>query len=508
SPEALFQTKGKTQICYFQDLPNPQTIQMLRVLIQQGKINKYIFLSHFQKSQYLQHLEGMGIEEGRQCLMSENGIDLELFETSPVFKEDAFIYASAPNRGLDVLLEMWPEIHKALPTYKLYIAGNTKMYNVKSNSVEENTEREELLKEGTKLYNDAHTTKGIKWLGGLPHSELIEYMECSKALLYPSTYAETSCHVLNCALHAGASPIVSQLGALPEKIVNGENGIIVPGDPNSKEFKQAYVNAVIQSVQGGTLDRMAKTNAGSYNGMDYKTVLTRVFNRLLDHEGEEGENHKVLGICCSLKGNKRKNFANIKWYAPYDMQIEEVTGLPTDQARCVAASLAIHKGADWLLLLDDDVYVAPTFLMEMLDRAVNRAEQYDVIVANYFYKDDSRLVPVTRLVDNKTNQAVDCTELDELSIAAGDYRFVTSGLGACLISTKALRKIGRPQFRTQSVGGSAQVKHTGEDSYFFDMCRQMHISLYFASDIPVIHVGNGKTYGKKEHIEEIVPTLL
>ncbi len=45
------------------------------------------------------------------------------------------------------------------------------------------------------------------------------------------------------------------------------------------------------------------------------------------------------------------------------MQVEGVTGMPTDQARCVAASLAIHKGSDWFLLLDDDIYTAPTYFV-------------------------------------------------------------------------------------------------------------------------------------------------
>ena len=510
SPEVLFHTKGKTQVCYFQDLPNPQTIQILKVLIQQGKINKYIFLSHFQKQQYLQHLPD--VEEGRQCLMSENGIDLKLYlddvpgiESRPT-KEDHFIYASAPNRGLDVLLKMWPGIYKALPTYKLLVCGDTKMYNVKSNPDEVNAEREALLKDGHDLYKKAKEMEGVEVVGGLSHADLIRELEWAKALLYPSTFAETSCHVLNCALHAGASPIVSSLGALPEKVINGENGFIIPGDPQSPEFQSGFINTVIGMATGGTLDRMAETNQGVYDGWDYNRVLTRVINRLLYHSDIEGENHKVLGVCCSLKGNNHRNFNNLKWYAPYDMQVEEVTGMPTDQARCVAASLATHKGADWLLFLDDDIYVAPTFLMDMLDRAIQH--EVEVVVANYCYKEDTRLVPVTRIVSTSLNKAIDCNDGDESELNTSLFRFVTSGLGACLISTRALRAIGRPQFRTQCVGGVTQSKHTGEDTYFFEMCNQLKIPIYFASDIPVIHVGNGKAYGKPEHIQEIVPTLL
>lgn len=130
NPAPLFQVHGKMNVVYLQDLPNEQSVILLNTLFKTGKINKMIFLSHFQKQMYLRNMPQ--VDEGRHVLMFENGIDLSLFDET-IEKRNEFIYASAPNRGLDVLLEMWPEIYDQLPDYELKIAGSTKMYNVDSN---------------------------------------------------------------------------------------------------------------------------------------------------------------------------------------------------------------------------------------------------------------------------------------------------------------------------------------------------------------------------------------
>jgi len=497
SPAPLFQVRGKINAVFFQDLPNEFAIGTLQVLIQQGKIDRLIFLSHFQKGEFIKQLPTLSPE--RQSLMLENGIDLKLFDKS-IQKENAFIYASAPNRGLDILLKMWPQIHTQLPEYKLKVAGSVKMYNVGGNEEAVNEQREELLSVGKELYDQ--NIEGVEWLGGLNHSELVREIEKCKALLYPSTFIETSCHILNCCLHAGTSPVTSQLGALVEKICNGENGIIIPGDPASSQFQDMYIRSVVESTRSGTLDRMNNINRGSYSAWDYERLADRMIGRLLEYEELEGYNQKILGVCCSLRGNSKRNFSNIRWYAPYDMQVEEVVGMPIDQARNVAGSLTVYKKADWLLLIDDDIYVYRTFLNEMMERALKN--DVDVVVANYYYKDNDMLVPVARVARKSDNRAMDISSFSETQVNSDKYRFVMSGLGACLISTYALQKIGRPFFRTQSV----QPKHLGEDSYFFQECQRLGIRIWLALDIPVIHAGDGRFYGKEEHIQKIVPSLV
>ncbi len=502
NPAPLFQVQGRMNVVYLQDLPNQQNVMLLNTLFQTGKINKMIFLSHFQKQMYLQSMPN--IDEGRHCLMFENGLDLSLFDSN-IEKKNEFIYASAPNRGLEVLLSMWEKIHDELPDYTLKIAGSTKMYNVDSNDISINNQREDFLKIGNELYEKVSKMDGVMdgviLLGGLNLATLTKEIESSKALLYPSTFPETCCHVLNTSLHAGTVPIISSVGAIVEKVCNGENGVIIYGNPESDEFKQQYVKTVVDLIKSNRIERMIKVNRGNYLAYDIDRLVSRLIKQLLNFEEHEGKNIKVFGVTCSLypRNPPKTNFKNLIWYAPIDMMTDEFTGMPLDQARNAAASVAIYMKADYLLFLDDDIYVDKHFLTDMIKKAEdNNAE---VVVANYPYKEKNSLIPTTRIKQLSDNKTVNCYEIPEAELNdISKYKFVTAGLGATLISTNLLKRIGRPQFRTQCV----QTRHVGEDSYFYQECETVGAKIYLTTELPIIHTDNkGNIYGKPEHIELI-----
>ncbi len=496
-PRPLFKFNGKINAVFLQDMPNNYSIDMIRTLSQQGKLNKLIFLSHYQKFAYLEKLKN--IDEGRHCLMLDNCIDLTLFDKS-IKKENEFIYASAPNRGLDVLLDLWPEIHKQLPEYTLKLAGSVDMYNIESNDPQQNTERENFLQIGNELYNQE--IEGVKWLGGLKHADLIKEIEKSKCLLYPSTFPETCCHVVNLALHAGCIPVTSSLGALAEKIINEDTGLIINGSPGSPEFKQEYVNRVVDLIKSGRLDRMIAFNRGNYTALGVERIAKRLITYLTDFDEYEGINTKVLGVICTNKNrndNAKINFKNLIWYAPIDMITHELTGMPLDHARDIAASMAVNTGADWLLFLDDDIYVDKYFLIDMIKKAEDN--KADVVVCNYPYKEKHCLIPTARIVRIANNKAINSYNLTEQEANdASKHRFVTAGLGAVLISTSILKKIGRPVFKTQNL----VLKQTGEDSYFYNQCFMVGAKVYIALNIPIMH----GSCGQQEDIMLILPQIL
>ena len=516
-PGPLFQVQGKINALYLQDMPNQEILMLISTLFQQGKLNKLIFLSHFQKTAYLQHLPM--IDEGRHCLMFENMIDTSMFDKT-IKKENQFIYASAPNRGLDVLLDMWPSIHKELPDYILKVAGSTDMYNVKSNDQSDqadpniNIQREEIVKIGEELFEKITNNEitGTELLGGLNHQQLIDELEKSKALLYPSTFPETCCHLLNMSLHAGAVPVTSQLGALVEKITNGDSGITIPGDPQSDQFKQNFVKAVIDIVKSGIIDKMSEINRDKYSAWDIDRLTNRLIEHTINTDQAEGENIKVLGITTSMnnRGNEAKiNFRNLIWYAPIDMQTFELTGMPIDQARNTAANMAIQKGADYLLFLDSDIFVDKHFITNMME--MMKGNKADIVVSNYPFKDENQLISTARFVNTSDNKAINCygchkiTEKDLNDPA--QYRFIMAGLGAVMISTDLLKKMGKPHFRTQNVN----IRHVGEDAYFFQEAKAVGAKIYVTVDTPIIHVnfenGNILPFGTEENVNLILPQI-
>ena len=514
-PGPLFQIQGKINAVYLQDMPNQEILMLISTLFQQGKINKLIFLSHYQKTAYLQHLPM--VDEGRHCLMFENMIDTSMFDKT-IKKEKQFIYASAPNRGLDILLDIWPNIHKELPEYTLKIAGSTDMYSVKSNENADlgmNEQREEFLKIGKELFDKIKNNDipGAELLGGLNHQQLIDELEKSKALLYPSTFPETCCHLLNMALHAGAVPITSQIGALVEKITNGDNGIIVPGDPASDQFKQDFAKAVTSIVKSRTINRMITTNRDQYNAWDIERLVNRLLSFTVNTEQTEGENIKILGVTTSMNDrgqNKKINFKNLVWYAPLDMQTYELTGMPIDQARNTAANMAIQKGADYLLFLDSDVFVDKHFIINIMKKMEDN--KADIVVSNYPFKDNTdQLISTARFVrisDNKAINCYGCHKITEEYLNDPEkYRFVMAGLGAVLISTDILKKMGKPHFRTQNVN----VRHVGEDAYFFQEAISVGARIYVTIDTPIIHVNfdQGKIipFGTEQNVKLILPQI-
>lgn len=107
-----------------------------------------------------------------------NGIVTELFETGVKFK-NRFIYSSRSERGLERLVELWPEILDKLPDATLVIFG----YNKFPSSDLDHKIANEMLK----------YTESIRHLGQLNTSQMYEQMRMAEYWLYPTDWHETSC---------------------------------------------------------------------------------------------------------------------------------------------------------------------------------------------------------------------------------------------------------------------------------------------------------------------------
>lgn len=505
-PAPLAVTHGIWNCLWLQDLLPEQDVLAMYHLLATGKINKLLMLSQFQKAYFT---SGVAVDERRHILLLENPLDLALFDAS-IPKEKAFIYASAPNRGLDVLLEMWPAIHSQLPDWGLRIAGSTTMYNVGQQA--DNPDRQRFLSAGLELYARAATMPGVHLLGGLSHRDLVIEMEKAAGLLYPSTFPETSCHTLNTALHAGAVPFVSFVGALPEKVLDSDNGYVTPpGDSTTPEWQAQYVAKVVAAVESGAIWELSKRNRGRYNGWSAKKVIDQLLTQTIDNPKIAGRKPRMAAIVCTRadRGPRTQcNFANLTWFGGLDVQQIDLPGLPIDMARNAAANMTIESGSDWLLFLDDDIFVDRLFIQRMLKRAKDHSA--DIVVANYCYKETGIIASTWNVLDRTTNMPVDVYEegLRESQLNGPDARYVltSAGAGALMISTDALKELGRPWFRSQHHVGD---RTTGEDTYFFINVLHAGLKMYAALDEPVIHVDNdtGIAYGKPADIKLIWPQV-
>lgn len=114
-------------------------------------------------------------------------------------------YTSTPYRGLEVLLDVFPEIRAVRPDVVLKVYSSMAVYNVA-----------DAADAFEPLYERARRQPGVEHHGSVSQPALAVALAGTAVLAYPSTFAETSCISVIEALAAGCAVVTSDLGALPE----------------------------------------------------------------------------------------------------------------------------------------------------------------------------------------------------------------------------------------------------------------------------------------------------
>ena len=149
-----------------------------------------------------------------KTFVTPNALDPKYFY-SGTNDNNNFIYASAPNRGLETVLKAWPFIKKALPHAKLEVFyGFSKSFMKFGKNTMPNFDAwyAEML---SMLKYD-----GITYVGMADHHKLATGYAKAGFYLYPTSYPETGCVALMKAQALGAIPITSRHydSTLPELV--------------------------------------------------------------------------------------------------------------------------------------------------------------------------------------------------------------------------------------------------------------------------------------------------
>ena len=153
------------------------------------------------------------------------------------------IYCSSYDRGLEWLLEMWPEIKKQVPdvTLKIYYGWNLFLF-IHTNNPERMAWKKKM--EGLMKQD------GIEHIGRVGHEELQKANEESGIWAYPTDFTEISCISAMRAQIGGAIPVVSDYAALKETV---QYGIKVPLDEpykcRTKEWQETYIKALVDTFK-------------------------------------------------------------------------------------------------------------------------------------------------------------------------------------------------------------------------------------------------------------------
>jgi glycosyltransferase involved in cell wall biosynthesis len=148
-------------------------------------------------------------------------------------------YTSTPFRGLDVLLRMFPAMRQRTPTLRLDVFSSMKVYGW--------TDEADRKAFGP-LYQAAEQS-GVSWHGSIAQPMLMEHLSRTGLLLYPNTFAETSCMAAIEAQACGAVVITTARAALTETVENGKSGICIPGEPGSASYQREFITTVSKLLQ-------------------------------------------------------------------------------------------------------------------------------------------------------------------------------------------------------------------------------------------------------------------
>jgi protein O-GlcNAc transferase len=120
---------------------------------------------------------------------------------------NVFVYASAPNRGLEHILRIWPiiKIHFPKAILRIYY-GFGRSINERLIGLMGQAEFDSWYLKMMDLISQ----DGIEYIGSVDHVTLEEGLSTSGFLLYPSTFPETGCITVMRSMLLGAIPVTSR----------------------------------------------------------------------------------------------------------------------------------------------------------------------------------------------------------------------------------------------------------------------------------------------------------
>lgn len=166
------------------------------------KIDKFVFVSHWQSEMYRKVFNIPGYKTAvikNACIGTDRRQPGER-------KHIRLCYTSTPWRGLDVLLGAWKILQPQ--NCELHVFSSTKIYG-KEFAISAAGNYEE-------LFDECRNTEGIVYRGFSTNETLRNELPTFDILAYPSTFEETSCIAVIEALSAGLRVVTSNIGALPE----------------------------------------------------------------------------------------------------------------------------------------------------------------------------------------------------------------------------------------------------------------------------------------------------
>lgn len=162
------------------------------------------------------------------------------------------VYSSSADRGLDVLLQVWPLIRAQVPEAELHVFYGWETLDKAARM------RPELLQFKAMtlglIEQQGGEAGGVFMRGRTGQRDLYEAFQDARVWAYPTYFTETSCITAMETRAAGCVPVTSDLAALPETV--GDHGLLIEvgadGQPDDL-YKDTFVGLVTQLLTDAAL---------------------------------------------------------------------------------------------------------------------------------------------------------------------------------------------------------------------------------------------------------------
>lgn len=153
-------------------------------------------------------------------------------------------YYSSYDRGLECLLEMWPEIRRRVPEATLDIYYGWGTFD------DLNRKRPQLMKWKWQMIKKLHDLgdMGVTEHGRVSHEELAKVMKETKVWVYPTEFPEIHCITALKAQEAGCYPVVTKVAALAETVKTG-SFVIHDDIYTNKKARAEFIDEAVKALK-------------------------------------------------------------------------------------------------------------------------------------------------------------------------------------------------------------------------------------------------------------------
>lgn len=227
-----------------------------------------------------------------------NGIDPERYEEIDWWDKSLdLVYSSSPDRGLDVILDLWPRLKEWRPSFKLHVCYGFENWR----KLNAQNKRGLMVVDYMKARIDEMVDMGVVYHGRIGQNELARLQKKAALWAYPTAFSETYCITALEAQAAGSAVVTTKLAGLESTV--GDRGLFILGLNKSAAYQTAFVDAIKAQVVAWEVARETTPPASEHPPVTEGVRRAREWAMTQTWESLAKEWEQDFGELLDLKGS-------------------------------------------------------------------------------------------------------------------------------------------------------------------------------------------------------------